>query len=56
MRLLRPRVFAAVADEECHFDKLPAKGGDILVEIAENRVDFGFALDASLLEGINHMA
>ena len=56
LRLLRPCVFAAIADKQPHLDKLPAKRSDIFVEIAENRVDFGFAVDASLLEGINHMA
>ena len=56
LRLLRPCVFAAITDEQGHLDKLPTKSSDILVEITENRVDFSFAVDASLLEGLNHMA
>jgi len=44
LRLLRSCVFAAVADEDPHLDKLSAKRSDIFVEIAENRVDLGFAV------------
>jgi len=55
LHLLGTSIFTAVADEQPHLDELPAKSRDILVEFAENGVDFGLAIYTSLFEDMNHM-